>query len=84
MHHQKGTVNIVSPESKVCYESSPTLTCTSELESDQSSWYMTKLNKTFELSNGSVVRLNRSCATTEYKSCVAVTLNKVTGDWAGK
>lgn len=79
----EGMVTIESPQTTVCYQSSPVLKCTLEEESDGASWKLSTRFRNFELSNGSVVRLNSSCSTDKYKSCLAVTLHKVTGSWAG-
>lgn len=79
-----GMVTIESPQTTVCYQSSPVLKCTLEEESDGASWNLSTRFRNFELNNGSVVRLNSSCSTDKYKSCLAVTLHKVTGSWAGK
>ncbi|XP_076613054.1 adhesion G-protein coupled receptor F3 [Chaetodon auriga] len=78
-----GVVTIESPETAACYLSSPELKCTLEEATDSAGWNMSKKHERFELNNGSVVKLNHSCSTEEYKSCVAVTLQKVTGIWAG-
>lgn len=82
--HLTGMVTIESPQTRVCYQSSPVLKCIFEEESDSAGWNMSTSTNSFELNNGSVVRLNSSCSTQEHKSCVAVTLHKVTGIWAGK
>lgn len=77
-------VAIESPQTTVCYQSSPVLKCTYEEESDGASWNLSTAFRNFELNNGSVVRLDGSCSTDKYKSCLAVTLREVTGSWAGK
>lgn len=78
-----GFVYIDSPQTKVCYESSPVLKCTLEEPTDKAGWNMSTTYERFELNNGSVVQLDHACKTTEYQSCVAVTLKKVTGVWEG-
>ncbi|KAL7388681.1 hypothetical protein ABVT39_018919 [Epinephelus coioides] len=79
----EGMVTIESPESAVCYESEPELKCTLEEKTDSSGWNMSRQDSRFELSEGSVVKLNHTCTTQENMSCVAITLQKVTGIWAG-
>lgn len=79
-----GMVTIESPNTTVCYQSSPMLKCTLEEDSDSASWNLSTKLSNFELNNGSVVRLNSSCSNDKQKSCLAVTLHKVTGSWAGK
>lgn len=79
-----GLVTIESPGTTVCYQSSPVLKCTFEEAMGSAGWNMTSMNESFELNNGSVVQLTDSCSTENYKSCVAVTLRRVTGIWAGK
>lgn len=78
-----GMVTIKSPETRVCYHSSPKLQCTFEEETDSAGWNMSKKHAHFELAEGSVVKLNENCATQERKSCIAMTLEKVTGIWTG-
>lgn len=73
-----------SPEVTVCYQSSPILKCTFEEATGSAGWNMSTKYERFELNNGSVVQLNYNCSTKQYKSCIAVTLRKVTGIWAGK
>lgn len=80
----KGMVTIGSPQTTVCYQSSPMLICTFEEATSSAKWTMSTGHKSFELNNGSIIQLNHSCSTEEYKSCVAVTLHKVTGIVAGK
>lgn len=77
-------VNIEVPNTSVCYKSTPQLKCTFEEATGSAAWYMSRPGKRFELNNGVVVQLNYSCATTDYKSCIAVTLKEVTGIWEGK
>ncbi|XP_026197602.1 adhesion G-protein coupled receptor F3-like [Anabas testudineus] len=77
-----GMVTIVSPNTTVCYESSQVLTCIFEEATDSAGWNMTYNGQNFELNNGTVVQLN-NCITPEYDSCTALTLKKVTSDWAG-
>ncbi|XP_034755690.1 adhesion G-protein coupled receptor F1 [Etheostoma cragini] len=78
-----GMVNIESPKGTVRYESEPELKCTFEEASGSAGWNMSTPNQRFELNTGSVVKLNPNCVTETYKSCVAVTLQKVTGVWSG-
>nr|XP_020487140.1 adhesion G-protein coupled receptor F3-like isoform X1 [Labrus bergylta] len=78
-----GMVTIESPDSSVCYNSTPTLKCTFEENTDSAGWHMSRENKRYELDRGIVVKLNNSCSTDEYKSCIQVTLQGVTGIWAG-
>lgn len=79
-----GMVTIISPNSSVCYMSSPVLQCTFEETTDSAGWNMSRLYQRFELNSGSVVELDYNCATPDYNSCMALTLQKVTGAWAGK
>ncbi|GLD59544.1 adhesion G-protein coupled receptor F3-like protein [Lates japonicus] len=79
-----GMVTIESPETTVCYESTPLLKCTIDEETGSAGWNMSRIHKRFELNNGTVVQLDHNCSTPDYKSCVAVRLNNVTGIWAGK
>lgn len=83
-HLLTGMVTIESPGTTVCYQSSPVLKCVFEEATGSAGWNMSSKNESFELNNGSVVQLNHSCSTEKYKSCVAVTLHRVTGLWAGK
>ncbi|XP_073349593.1 adhesion G protein-coupled receptor F4 [Pagrus major] len=78
-----GMVTIESPETTVCYESSPVLNCTFEEATDSAGWSMSNPYQRFELNTGSVVELIRDCATDEYPSCIRVILNKVTEIWSG-
>nr|XP_046228186.1 adhesion G protein-coupled receptor F4 [Scatophagus argus] len=78
-----GMVTMESPSSTVCYMSSPALKCVFEEVMGSAGWNMSKKHERFELNTGSVVKLNYSCSTDKYKSCVAVTLHSVTGIWAG-
>lgn len=77
-------VNIDAPKDTVCYESTPELKCTLDMATGSAGWNLSKEYERFELNTGSVVQLNHSCATPEYQSCIAVTLKKVKGIWAGK
>ncbi|XP_040919861.1 adhesion G-protein coupled receptor F3 isoform X2 [Toxotes jaculatrix] len=79
----QGMVTIESPGVTVCYKSSPQLKCTFEEATDRAGWNLTRKNDRFELNTGSVVNLDTSCATPEYKSCAIVNLKEVTGMWAG-
>ncbi|XP_028254010.1 adhesion G-protein coupled receptor F2 [Parambassis ranga] len=78
-----GMVNIEVPTTSVCYMSTPELKCTFEEATGSAAWYMSRQEKRFELNNGIVVQLNSICATTDYKSCIAVTLKNLTGIWEG-
>lgn len=75
---------MMSPNTSVCYLSSPILQCTFEETTDSAGWNMTRLYERFELNTGSVVQLDYNCATPNYNSCIGLTLQKVTGAWAGK
>lgn len=79
-----GMVNIDSPESTVCYESTPNLTCTFEEWTEHAVWSMSSQNQRFELNTGIVVELISNCANEKYKSCTGVILKKVTEIWSGK
>ncbi|KAJ0027004.1 hypothetical protein NQD34_018004, partial [Periophthalmus magnuspinnatus] len=74
-----GLVHIESPQYKVCYQSSPILKCTFDEVTHKAGWNMSTTFERFELNNGSVVLLDHACGTLTYPSCVAVTLQKVTG-----
>ncbi|XP_040925582.1 adhesion G-protein coupled receptor F1-like [Betta splendens] len=74
-----GMVTILSPNTSVCYESSTVLKCTLEQKTDSAGWTLNQNG----LNPGIVVQLNNSCAPTESSSCTALTLQKVTGAWAG-
>lgn len=78
-----GMVTIEFPKDIVCYHSSPELKCTLDDETDFAGWNMSRRHERFELAEGSVVKLRDDCATPEFKSCIAVKLEKVTGMWAG-
>ncbi|XP_055362478.1 adhesion G-protein coupled receptor F3-like [Betta splendens] len=78
-----GMVNILYPNSTVCYLSSPILQCTFEEATGSAGWNLTRQDQRFELSNGSVVLLDSLCATPYYKSCIAIKLQLVTGAWEG-
>lgn len=77
-------VTILSPNTTMCYQSSPILTCTLEQATDGVGWNLLKTNERTPLSAGNVVKLNSSCATPDYRSCSGLTLQNVTGSWAGK
>ena len=77
-------VTIGYPQTTVCYQSSPVLICTFEEATSSAMWTMSTGHESFELSNGSMIRLNQSCSTEEYRSCIAVTLHKAIGIMAGK
>lgn len=74
----------MSPDISVCYLSSPVLQCTFEETSGSAGWNLSRLYERFDLNTGSVVQLDYNCATANYNSCIALTLQKVTGTWAGK
>ncbi|XP_047430340.1 adhesion G-protein coupled receptor F1 [Mugil cephalus] len=76
-------VEINAPPTTVCYLSTPEMNCTFEEATGSAGWNMTRHNERFELNTGTVVQLHTSCATEIYKSCVKVTLQKVTGIWEG-
>lgn len=78
-----GMVYIETPDSKVCYESTPSMKCTFEQATDIAGWNMSTTFERFELNNGSVVKLDHACPNAEFPSCVAVTLHRVTGSWEG-
>lgn len=78
-----GMVSIMSPNSTVCYQSSPLLKCTMEETADSADWKLIR-NQSLELNTGSVVKLNHSCAAAGSSSCIALTLQNVTSEWAGK
>uniref|UniRef100_A0A3B4Y6Q3 Adhesion G protein-coupled receptor F3b n=1 Tax=Seriola lalandi dorsalis TaxID=1841481 RepID=A0A3B4Y6Q3_SERLL len=77
-------VTIKTPGTIVQYQSDPLLNCTFEEATDSAGWNMSRPHERFELNNGTVVKLNYRCATEEYMSCVAVTLQKVIGIYEGK
>ncbi|KAM4633773.1 adhesion G-protein coupled receptor F1 [Polymixia lowei] len=79
-----GMVDMESPVGTLCYRSTPVIKCTFIEATDHAGWNMSRRNERFELNTGSVVSLNYDCATADYQSCTAVTLNEVTGNWAGK
>ncbi|XP_023270923.1 adhesion G protein-coupled receptor F4-like [Seriola lalandi dorsalis] len=78
-----GMVTIKTPGTIVQYQSDPLLNCTFEEATDSAGWNMSRPHERFELNNGTVVKLNYRCATEEYMSCVAVTLQKVIGIYEG-
>ncbi|XP_029902870.1 adhesion G-protein coupled receptor F2 [Myripristis murdjan] len=80
-----GLVTISAPKTKVCYKSNPTMNCNLEEATNSSGWRLTSKDEkdTFKLNDGSVVTIDNSCATSEYKSCVSLKLNGITGRWAG-
>ncbi|XP_060908736.1 adhesion G protein-coupled receptor F4 [Labrus mixtus] len=78
-----GLVTIESPNSSVCYNTAPTLKCTFEEETGSAGWNISRDNERLQLDNGIVVKLDTNCATDEYKSCIGITLQGVTGIWAG-
>ncbi|KAM9339189.1 adhesion G-protein coupled receptor F1 [Symphorus nematophorus] len=78
-----GFVTIESPETAVCYKSSPQLKCTLKEKAGIAGWNMSRKHERFELNNGSVVKLNRSLSSADNLSWVTVTLQGVTGIWAG-
>ncbi|XP_034435233.1 adhesion G-protein coupled receptor F1-like isoform X2 [Hippoglossus hippoglossus] len=78
-----GMVKITAPEDRVCYKSSPSLKCRLEEATTSTGWKLIKEHKHLELENGSMVNLNPSCFDGKYKSCIAVTLNKVTSAGSG-
>ncbi|KAK2856563.1 hypothetical protein Q5P01_005298 [Channa striata] len=72
-----GMVTIVSPNTSVCYESSPVLTCTFMEAMTSAGWTMKRDNKSYVLNPGSVVELNNNCATQSIYQCVFTT-NRIT------
>lgn len=50
---------------------------------DSSGWNMTAFGLRNELNTGSVVKLDVSCVTPGYNSCIGLTLQQVAGTWAG-
>ncbi|XP_044024247.1 adhesion G-protein coupled receptor F1 isoform X2 [Siniperca chuatsi] len=78
-----GMVTIEPLDNTVYYLSSPQIKCTFEEAMDSSGWNMSRKYERFELNKGSVVELDQNCSTKEYKSCVAITLQNVTGIWEG-
>lgn len=79
-----GMVTIEAPTTTVCYESTPQLKCKFEEVSDNAGWSKKTLNESLGLNTGSVVKMIDNCATEEYKSCVGVKLQNVTGLWSGE
>lgn len=79
-----GMITIKAPKTRVCFQSSPVLKCLFEEVTDSAKWTMTNRTNSFELNNGSVVQLNHSCATKQYRSCTEVTLRMVPGVWEGR
>ncbi|XP_041660574.1 adhesion G protein-coupled receptor F4 [Cheilinus undulatus] len=79
----EGMVTIESPSSPVCYKSSPVLQCVLEEETESSGWNITREQERLELFEGSVVKLDTSCVTEDYKSCTQVTLEEITSIWEG-
>ncbi|XP_061610560.1 adhesion G protein-coupled receptor F5 isoform X3 [Phyllopteryx taeniolatus] len=78
-----GMVTIESTEPSVPYMSESTLKCTFEEASSSSGWKITRMDECLPLYNGSVVKLDSSCATKEYKSCTSLTLHNLTSVWTG-
>ncbi|KAK2856565.1 hypothetical protein Q5P01_005300 [Channa striata] len=64
-----GMVTIMAPNDTVCYQSSPEFICMFEEATDSAGWNMTT-NQRYELNSGSVVQLDKSCATPTYQSCL--------------
>ncbi|KAM9354201.1 adhesion G-protein coupled receptor F3 [Pholidichthys leucotaenia] len=79
----KGLVTIEGPEDKVCYKSTPEITCTFDEDLEPAAWTLTKENMHNELNNGIVVQLSHSCTNTPTESCSRITLKEVTSLWAG-
>ncbi|KAM6906827.1 adhesion G-protein coupled receptor F3 [Lycodopsis pacificus] len=79
-----GLVTIEAPEAAVCYRSVPVLKCSFEETTGSVGWTLSTQYQRAELNNGKVVNLESICATPpEYNSCATVTLQEVTGIWAG-
>ncbi|XP_068610178.1 adhesion G protein-coupled receptor F4 [Brachionichthys hirsutus] len=78
-----GTISMESPETAVCYLSSPVLKCTIEGPTEKVVWNMITEFSSFELNTGSVVKLEQSFSAENDTSCASVTLQDVTGIWEG-
>ncbi|XP_062267965.1 adhesion G protein-coupled receptor F5-like [Platichthys flesus] len=78
-----GMVNITAPEDIVAYKSSPTLKCTFEGAVHSTGWKLIREQKPLELTSGTVVTVTDCSSDPKYSSCIAVTLNKVTGYGSG-
>ncbi|CAN9507581.1 unnamed protein product [Ophioblennius macclurei] len=81
----EGIVEMDAPLESACYMSNPEMVCKLTIATEKASW---KLNSSseeeeVELSDGTVVKINPDCSTTDYPSCVAVRLVAVTSVWAG-
>ncbi|XP_061898343.1 adhesion G protein-coupled receptor F4 isoform X3 [Entelurus aequoreus] len=81
--HTAGMVTLESAEALVPYMSAPMLKCTFEEMSSGASWKMFGSNDCFELRDGSVVKVDSSCATKEKKSCIVLRLQNITNIWTG-
>lgn len=79
-----GMVTIKAPNTRVCYQSTPVLKCLFEEVTDSAEWTMSNRTNSVKINNGSVVQLNHSCATNQYRSCTEVTLRMVRGIWEGR
>ncbi|XP_061669069.1 adhesion G protein-coupled receptor F4 [Syngnathoides biaculeatus] len=78
-----GMVTIESMEHSVPHMSESMLKCTLEEASSRSGWKIKRMDKWLELNNDSVVTLDTSCTTEEYKSCTTMTLHNLTSHWMG-
>ncbi|XP_053192628.1 adhesion G-protein coupled receptor F3 [Scomber japonicus] len=78
-----GMVTMESPDSKVCYMTRQQLICFLEEKTDSAGWNLTRQDERFEINSGTVATVSQSCATDEYKSCVNLTIEEVTGLWEG-
>ncbi|KAM9798361.1 adhesion G-protein coupled receptor F3 [Neosynchiropus ocellatus] len=78
---EQGLVSMVAPSYKLSYKSRPKLRCSFDEATDSSGWTVSRWNEAFELKNGSMVNLDYKCRWG--KSCVEVTIQKMTGLWAG-
>ncbi|XP_036066551.1 adhesion G protein-coupled receptor F5-like [Oryzias melastigma] len=78
-----GMVTIGAPNKTVDYKSQQNLRCDFDESTDFAGWNLSRTNERFELNNGRQLTVS-SCISTDYPSCVNVTLNEVTGILAGK
>ncbi|CAL8311861.1 unnamed protein product [Lota lota] len=75
-----GLVNMSATGSLVCYESTPILTCVFNKVLSETMWSLKQWGGDFaQLGNGSIAELT-DCGT---PTCIRLTLNGVTGNWAG-
>lgn len=76
-----GIVHIEAPQNKVCYQSTPVLSCTFQEAFDSSGWNKSTAYDRFVLNIGSVVQLE-NCNPPE-PPCLRLRLEKVTSAWEG-